>query len=124
MSLVTLFGITFDTEKTRAESHRIAEAAISRLRAAAPTVPTPMGADRSEIIVLPGGGTPEFQFDEAMRVRPLVAQVNRLLDAEHDPWGVLDFYACETSAGRPLIELVGTSDETLVLDAARRLLSD
>lgn len=48
--------------------------------------------ERGDIVGYEVGGRylyPSFQFDAATaRVRPVVAEVNRLLDARHDPWGV------------------------------------
>jgi hypothetical protein len=36
---------------------------------------------------------PAFQFDEGRReLRPLVAEINRVLDASEDPWGVSSFW--------------------------------
>ncbi|MDJ0363016.1 hypothetical protein [Rhodococcus sp. H29-C3] len=48
--------------------------------------------DRGDIVGYEIGGRylyPSFQFDAATaKIRPVVAEVNHLLDAKHDPWGV------------------------------------
>lgn len=54
--------------------------------------------DRPGLIRLDGDdGTlrlPAFQFDRAGDPVPVVLRVNRILDAEDDPWGVADWWLC------------------------------
>lgn len=51
--------------------------------------------DLPELIRLGHGATtrlPRFQFDGSGAVRPVVVEVNRILDAEHDPWAVAGWW--------------------------------
>ncbi|MFD6857123.1 hypothetical protein ACFWCF_07235 [Rhodococcus sp. NPDC060090] len=52
--------------------------------------------ERSDIVGYEIGGRflyPSFQFDAATaKVRPIVSEVNQLLDAKHDPWGVSSWW--------------------------------
>ncbi|BAJ27080.1 MULTISPECIES: hypothetical protein [Kitasatospora] len=69
---------------------------------------------------------PSFQFDRATG-EPLatVLDVNRLLDADDDPWGVADWWLGRNAwlAGVPA-ELLGTGRESELLRAARAELAD
>lgn len=68
---------------------------------------------RSELLGLPhrrGTFYPAFQIDAAKRrVIPVVAEVNRLLDAAGDPWGVASWWVSENArlGARPM-DLVTT----------------
>lgn len=58
---------------------------------------------------------PAFQIDFAhQRVAPIVAEVNRLLDAADDPWGVASWWISASSRleGRAPKELIDTPDES------------
>lgn len=52
--------------------------------------------DRGDIVGYEIGGRylyPSFQFDAATaKVRPVVSEINRLLGAKHDPWGVSSWW--------------------------------
>lgn len=57
---------------------------------------------------------PAFQFDlQHHRVHPVVAQVNQLLGAADDPWGVASWWVTPTPrlTGQAPKELIGTSRE-------------
>ncbi|MCJ0907136.1 hypothetical protein [Rhodococcus sp. ARC_M6] len=53
------------------------------------------------VIALPASGQklyPAFQFDsEHQKVRPIVAQINRILGAKDDPWGVASWWLNPTA---------------------------
>jgi hypothetical protein len=73
----------------------------------------------------PGDGSqlPAFQFDSARRPRPVVLEVNALLDAEHDPWGVADWWlGLNASLGAAPADLLGGDGDDRVRAAARALL--
>ncbi|HET7327020.1 MAG TPA: hypothetical protein VFJ14_06995, partial [Nocardioidaceae bacterium] len=58
---------------------------------------------------------PAFQFDLAQRqVPPAVAEVNKLLDAAGDPWGVASWWISDSPrlGGRAPRDLIGTDEET------------
>lgn len=92
----------------------------SRLLAAGAVVALPVGQRRLY---------PEFQFDAASsRVRPIVAEVNKLLDAKNDPWGVASWWLNRTDFSddpRSPAELAvdGRRDDDL-RDMAHDLLAD
>ncbi|MFC0451731.1 hypothetical protein [Rhodococcus jostii] len=52
--------------------------------------------ERGDIVGYEIGGRylyPSFQFDSATaKVRPVVAEINQLLNAKHDPWGVSSWW--------------------------------
>ncbi|WP_327674583.1 DUF3168 domain-containing protein [Kitasatospora sp. NBC_00458] len=64
---------------------------------------------------------PSFQFDGASgHPLPLVVEVNRLLDADDDPWGVADWWLGANSwLDAVPARLLGTPDERSLLAAAR-----
>jgi hypothetical protein len=73
----------------------------------------------------PGDGVqlPAFQFDSARRPRPVVLEVNALLDAEHDPWGVADWWlGLNATLGAIPADLLGGDGDDRVRAAARALL--
>jgi hypothetical protein len=57
-------------------------------------------ASSGAVVALPVGGKklfPAFQFDvEHHRVRPIVEEINSLLDARTDPWGVASWWLSKT----------------------------
>ncbi|MCK9925945.1 hypothetical protein MXD62_02005 [Frankia sp. Mgl5] len=63
---------------------------------------------------------PAFQFDERLRPRPVVVTVNRLLEAEADPWGVASWWLDRNSwlGGAPA-DLVGRVPDGDIIAAAR-----
>ena len=73
--------------------------------------------------------TPGFQFDaETAKVRPLVAEINHLLDARHDPWGVGSWWLSPSGwlpNGQSPADLavLGGQDE-VIRDIAGDLLAD
>jgi hypothetical protein len=84
---------------------------------------------RGEALALPFGNRfvfPAFQFDEGRkRVRPMVAQVNRLLGALDDPWGVASFWFSRDPHldARPADLAISDQQSEDVLGAARRELA-
>jgi hypothetical protein len=62
---------------------------------------------------------PAFQFGPDRRVRPAVAEVNRLLRAERDPWGVASWWTSRHAwLLEPPADLLGVQDQ-LIVEAAR-----
>jgi hypothetical protein len=75
-----------------------------------------------------GGGAryPEFQFDpDTGEPRPVVQEINRLLLADEDPWGVADWWLGGNVwlRGAPA-DLLGDVPDELLVDAARALVED
>lgn len=67
---------------------------------------------------------PAFQFDRQGRPHPLVLQVNRLLGADRDPWGVTCWWVSPHPwLGAVPADIIG-SRAGEVLDAARSVLED
>ncbi|GAA4748835.1 hypothetical protein GCM10023350_37270 [Nocardioides endophyticus] len=65
---------------------------------------------------------PAFQIDLAhQRVAPVVAEVNQLLDAADDPWGVASWWisASPRLGGKAPRDLIGTADESDLVVLAR-----
>lgn len=72
----------------------------------------------------PDGGRqlPRFQFDDALQPHDLVVRVNRLLDAEDDPWGVADWWVSPHAVlVDPPATLLGTARESEIWAAASAL---
>ncbi|AGI90414.1 hypothetical protein M3398_17875 [Streptomyces albidoflavus] len=93
---------------------------------AAPSVPaSEMAGGESGLILLPAEGgrrVPRFQLAPDGAVRPVVLTVNRLLDAEADPWGAADWWLSPHAwLGAPPAGLLGTPDEAQLPDLARLL---
>ena len=65
---------------------------------------------------------PAFQIDFAhQRVAPVVAEVNRLLDAADDPWGVASWWISASSrlGGKAPRDIIGSADESDLMVLAR-----
>ena len=68
---------------------------------------------------------PAFQFDPAGQPYPVVTEINVLLDADHDPWGVADWWlgrnawldACPA-------DLIGRGEDERLIAAARAVLRE
>ncbi|MGW4973908.1 hypothetical protein ACWEP3_29110, partial [Streptomyces albidoflavus] len=93
---------------------------------AAPSVPAGELAGRAGgLILLPAEGgrrVPRFQLAPDGAVRPVVLTVNRLLDAEADPWGAADWWLSPHAwLGAPPAGLLGTPAEAQLPDLARLL---
>jgi len=79
---------------------------------------------RSSLLGLPHGRGflyPGFQLDAGRReVRPEVQEVNRILDAADDPWGVASWWVSinDRLGGRPL-DLVGSARARDLVEAAK-----
>ena len=82
--------------------------------------------ERSSLLGLPSGSGflyPAFQFDTARRrLFPEVIEVNELIDAAGDPWGVASWWMAENArmAARP-VDCVGTERAQEVVEAAGAL---
>lgn len=82
--------------------------------------------ERSALLGLPSGSGflyPAFQFDIARRrLFPEVIEVNELIDAAGDPWGVASWWMAENArmAGRP-VDCVGTERAHDLVEAAGAL---
>jgi hypothetical protein len=62
---------------------------------------------------------PDFQFDELDRPREVVLSVNRVLDAEHDPWAVADWWLSRNVwLGDSPAKLLGSVADDKLLAAA------
>ena len=88
--------------------------------------------ERGDIVGYEIGGRylyPGFQFDaDTAKVRPLVAEINHLLDAKHDPWGVSSWWLSPSGwlpEGQSPADLavLGGHDE-VIRDIAGDLLAD
>jgi hypothetical protein len=85
--------------------------------------------DEAGVIRLPASEhdirLPAFQFDADMRPRAVVVSVNRLLGAEHDPWGVASWWLDgNTWLGDVPADLVGRVSDDAIVAAARSDLED
>jgi hypothetical protein len=82
---------------------------------------------RDDLIRLPGPDRqsvlPAFQFDADGRPLPIVIEVNLLLDAKSDPWGVADWWLSENAwLGRVPAEMLGGLADSDLISAARAAL--
>ncbi|MFC5187897.1 hypothetical protein [Actinomadura harenae] len=80
------------------------------------------------VLTAPDGSrrAPEFQFDRDGAVRPVAAEINRVLGADRDPWGVADWWLSPDSAlgGRVPARLIGVVPDELLARQARALLEE
>lgn len=70
----------------------------------------------------PGGGMrlPAFQFGADGQPYAVVTTINRLLDAEEDPWGVADWWlGVNTWVGAVPADVIGEVDDQVLIEAAR-----
>jgi hypothetical protein len=66
---------------------------------------------------------PAFQFDPAGQPVPIVTEVNQLLDAADDPWGVADWWLGENPwLGGVPADLLGEVEDSSLMGAARAAL--
>lgn len=118
------------------DSVELARAARRRLLAAPArgaerlTAETARDPARAGLIRLSGhGGTscfPDFQFDPTTgEPRPVVQEINRMLQADEDPWGVADWWLAGNVwlHGTPA-DLLGEVPDEVLLDAARALVEE
>lgn len=79
--------------------------------------------DQAHLINLAGPNGPQlpaFQFDPAGRPIPIVLDVNALLDADGDPWGVADWWLGRNAwLGQAPAESLGRITDDLLLGVAR-----
>jgi hypothetical protein len=85
--------------------------------------------DRDDLISLPvtdgESRLPVFQFGDDGQPIPIVTEVNRLLDAADDPWGVADWWLSENVWLRGVpAELRGRVADVYLLQAARAVRPD
>lgn len=63
---------------------------------------------------------PAFQFDQAGHPIPVVMTINRLLDADDDPFGVADWWLGRNAwLGDVPADLIGSVEDALLIRAAR-----
>lgn len=75
----------------------------------------------------PGGAIrlPAFQFDPDGRPHRVVTEVNRMLDAEDDPWGVADWWlGVNAWIGDIPAESIGQVADEVLISAARALFEE
>jgi hypothetical protein len=90
-----LFGHRWSDAVAGAQSLRIAEAAIERILMAPMLSDLGRGVDAAGLIALPtdeGTVYPAFQFDDLGVPIPVVVEINGVLGASEDPWGVADWW--------------------------------
>lgn len=123
-----LFGYAWSPEANADRSTQILRAAQARLlstevRDAPPQAP----GDASVIAFTSPSGVvyPAFQFDRDGRLPAIVAEINALLGASTDPWGVADWWLTEdASLGVQPADLINgtTEDHDRLRRSARELL--
>jgi transcriptional regulator with XRE-family HTH domain len=125
-----LFGYAWSPQANADRSAQILRAAQARLLATELRDAPPQAPSDASVIAFesPSGMVyPAFQFDRDGRLPAIVAEVNALLRATTDPWGVADWWLTEDgSLGvRPVDLINGTSEEQDRLRrSARELLED
>lgn len=68
---------------------------------------------------------PTFQLDEEGHAWPELLEVNRLLDAGRDPWGVCCWWVDpHAELGHPPVDLLGTDRASWLVPLARRTVED
>ena len=68
------------------------------------------------------GALPAFQFDADGTPRPVVLAVNRLLDADDDPWGAADWWSGANAwLGSAPADLIGHGQDDVLVAAAEAL---
>jgi hypothetical protein len=90
-----------------------------------------LGADPRDPVLIrletPGGGArlPAFQFGRDGRPLPVVAAINRLLDAEDDPWGVADWWLGPNAwIDAVPAEVLGRVADQVLIGAARAVVEE
>lgn len=72
-----------------------------------------------------GALVPAFQFGPGDEPWPIVLEVNRMLDAQHDPWGVAGWWVDPHAwLSAPPADLLGTGGDDRLRLAARSLVED
>lgn len=121
-----LFGHAWSQRTAADRSATILAAAQARLLSGDLRVDRPESpADASVIAFKTDRGEvyPAFQFDRQRRLPTIVAEVNALLGATDDPWGVADWWLSldPSLGGRPVDLIAGSSAD---LDRLRRAARD
>lgn len=63
---------------------------------------------------------PRFQFEDEFSPWPVVLEVNAILDAERDPWGVADWWlSANAYLGEPPADLLGCGRDGQLVGTAR-----
>jgi hypothetical protein len=126
------------------DGHRMVGPVLRPVRERLLATPMLDAADAAErwgthaaLIRLPGSGgrarLPLFQFapaapSDAPEPRPVVLEVNLLLDARRDPWGAADWWLSPNAwigtGNTPPVRLLGARDEPLLPDLASQLTSE
>ncbi len=105
-----LFGYAWSPQASAGRTAAIRAAAQARLLAADNRTDQPLESSEAGVIALPsaeGLVYPAFQFDEHDRLLPIVAEINELLGAAEDPWGVADWWLSDdASLGARPVDLI------------------
>ena len=123
-----LFGYAWSQQASADRASIIRAAAQARLLAADNRSDQPLESSAAGVIALPspeGLVYPAFQFDEHDRLLPIAAEINELLGAAEDPWGVADWWLSEdASLGARPVDLIGgvRADHDSLRRAAHALL--
>lgn len=106
-----LFGYSWSPQASADRAAVVRRAAQGRLLAADNRTDRPLDSSEAGVIALPtprGMVYPAFQFDDHDRLPPIVAEINELLGAGDDPWGVADWWLSEDpSLGARPVDLIG-----------------
>jgi hypothetical protein len=110
------FGLPIATSpKERILRAELTSAFALRDRGADPELPDLIRLHRADGSM----SLPDFQFDELDRPREVVLSVNRVLDAEHDPWAVADWWLSRNVwLGDSPAKLLGSVADDKLLAAA------
>lgn len=111
------------------DGHGMAGPVLGQVRdrlLAANALPTTAGDGYPDVIRLRDTSgrprLPAFQFTEDGSPVPVVLDVNRILDARHDPWGAADWWLSENAwLGTTPAALLGTDRQSVLPGTARYL---
>lgn len=122
-----MYGHRWSVEAVARRAADIARSSRERILASELVFNVDAAAYPGGLVALPtfrGPGYPAFQFDERGVPIPLVLEVNALLGAESDPWGVADWWESvdESLSARPADLLAGTAEDLGRLSRAARAL--
>jgi hypothetical protein len=124
----SLFGQAWSQETAGDRAAGIRASAQARLLSGDLRVDRPEAPTDARVIAFAtehGIGYPAFQFDRDGRLPAVVAEINALLGATDDPWGVADWWlSVDTSLGGRPADLIGggSVDHDRLRQAARDLL--
>lgn len=123
-----LFGHAWSQSTAADRAAAILTAAQSRLLSGDLRAERPEAPPDASVIAFEterGPVYPDFQFDREGRLPAIVAEINALLGATDDPWGVADWWLSPDASlgGRPIDLIIGgPADHDRLRGAARDLL--